>query len=130
MPRLRSTQSTHAAAHCLALGAPTNPAPTRFPWRTSRSSGAPTESTEKRFERSGRARQSVKCTQQTTALRRLPMPRVIHFEIHAEKPERAVAFYSKLFGWEFTKWGGPMEYYLVKTGPDGQPGINGGMIKR
>jgi uncharacterized protein len=58
------------------------------------------------------------------------MPRVIHFEIHVEKPERAVAFYSKLFGWEFTKWGGPVEYYLVKTGPDGQPGINGGLIKR
>jgi predicted enzyme related to lactoylglutathione lyase len=58
------------------------------------------------------------------------MGRVIHFEIHAENPERAVAFYSALFSWEFTKWDGPMDYWLIKTGPDGQPGINGGMVRR
>jgi uncharacterized protein len=58
------------------------------------------------------------------------MPRVVHFEIHAENPERAVRFYSALFSWEFTKWAGPQDYWLIKTGPDGQPGINGGMIKR
>jgi predicted enzyme related to lactoylglutathione lyase len=58
------------------------------------------------------------------------MPRVIHFEIHAEAPERAIKFYRDLFAWEFTKWGGPMDYWLVKTGPDGQPGINGGLIRR
>jgi uncharacterized protein len=58
------------------------------------------------------------------------MHRVIHFEIHAENPSRAVEFYKNLFGWEFTKWDGPMEYWVVKTGPDGQPGINGGLIKR
>jgi uncharacterized protein len=58
------------------------------------------------------------------------MPRVIHFEIHAEDPQRALKFYSGLLGWEFTKWEGPMEYWVVKTGPDGQPGINGGMLRR
>src|SRR5206468_3855857 len=58
------------------------------------------------------------------------MPRVIHFEIHADNPERAVAFYQKVFGWELTKWAGPQEYWLIKSGPDGQPGINGGMVKR
>jgi len=58
------------------------------------------------------------------------MPRVIHFEIHAENPERAVRFYSELFQWEFTKWEGPMDYWLVVTGPDGTPGINGGMLRR
>lgn len=58
------------------------------------------------------------------------MPRIIHFEIHAEDPSRAMRFYSSLFGWEFTKWGGPEDYYLIKTGPDAQPGINGGMIRR
>ena len=26
------------------------------------------------------------------------MPRVVHFEIHAENPERAIAFYQSLFG--------------------------------
>ncbi len=58
------------------------------------------------------------------------MPRVIHFEIHADNPERAVAFYQKVLGWSFTKWEGPMPYWLVKTGPDTQPGINGGLLPR
>ena len=31
-------------------------------------------------------------------------------ERHAgSDPERAVAFYKKVFGWQFTKWVGPME---------------------
>lgn len=58
------------------------------------------------------------------------MPRVIHFEVHAENPERAIKFYQELFGWEFTKWDGPQPYWLITTGPDSQPGINGGLIPR
>ncbi len=58
------------------------------------------------------------------------MPRVVHFEIHAENPERAIAFYKNLFGWKFTKWEGPMDYWLIVTGPDSEKGINGGMIRR
>jgi predicted enzyme related to lactoylglutathione lyase len=58
------------------------------------------------------------------------MPRVVHFEIHAGDPDRAVNFYTTLFGWTFQKWEGPMDYWLVTTGPDGQPGINGGLIRR
>ena len=56
------------------------------------------------------------------------MPRVIHFEIHAENPERAVGFYRSLFGWEFKRWEGPMPYWLITTGSDTQPGINGGLL--
>lgn len=58
------------------------------------------------------------------------MPRVVHFEIHAGDPNRAVNFYQTLFGWTFQKWEGPMEYWLVTTGPDDQPGINGGLLPR
>ncbi|UCF78160.1 MAG: VOC family protein [Candidatus Eiseniibacteriota bacterium] len=58
------------------------------------------------------------------------MLRVTHFEIHADEPERAVEFYEKVFGWKIHKWQGPMEYWLVSTGPDGQPGINGGIMRR
>ena len=58
------------------------------------------------------------------------MPRVIHFEIHADDPDRAVTFYRDLFGWTFEQWGGPMEYWLIKTGEDNEPGINGGLHKR
>ena len=58
------------------------------------------------------------------------MPRVVHFEIHADQPDRAAAFYRTLFGWELTAWGGPMEYWMIRTGPAGQPGIDGGMTRR
>lgn len=58
------------------------------------------------------------------------MPRVVHFEIHAADPARGVKFYENVFGWTFQKWEGPMEYWLITTGPDDQPGINGGLLPR
>ena len=57
------------------------------------------------------------------------MPRPIHFEIHAENPERAMQFYRALLGWEFNQWAG-QPYWLVKTGAEGTPGINGGLLPR
>jgi uncharacterized protein len=56
--------------------------------------------------------------------------RVVHFELHAEDPDRAIGFYQTLFAWEFARWAGPQEYWLIKTGPDDRPGINGGLIRR
>jgi predicted enzyme related to lactoylglutathione lyase len=59
------------------------------------------------------------------------MPRVVHFEIHAEDPNKAIAFYEAVFGWQFSHWGGgPMDYWLIKTGPASEPGIDGGLIRR
>jgi len=55
--------------------------------------------------------------------------RVIHFEIPASDPERASKFYQKVFGWKIEKWPGPTEYWLVNTGAEGTPGINGGLMK-
>jgi len=57
------------------------------------------------------------------------MPRPIHFEIHAQDPDRAQRFYEGLFGWAFTPWGGEWDYWLIKTG-EGGPGIDGGMVRR
>src|SRR6202790_1220566 len=57
------------------------------------------------------------------------MSRVIHFEIPANDPERAAKFYHKVFGWKFDKWAGPTEYWMVTTGAEGTPGINGGLMK-
>ena len=57
------------------------------------------------------------------------MNRVVHFEIHADDPKRAAAFYSTVFGWKFNQWG-DIEYWLITTGDDSQPGINGGLSKR
>src|SRR2546430_5336240 len=58
------------------------------------------------------------------------MSRVIHFEIPTSDPERAAAFYKKAFGWKIEKWPGPMEYWMVTTGPEGTPGINGGVMRK
>lgn len=58
------------------------------------------------------------------------MPRVVHFEIHADDTDRASKFYSDVFDWKFQKWDGPEDYWLVQTGEQDQPGINGGMMKR
>ena len=58
------------------------------------------------------------------------MARVVHFEIHAENPERAVKFYTALFGWQFKKWDGPADYWLITTGDPATPGINGGLMRR
>ena len=58
------------------------------------------------------------------------MSRVIHFEIHAENPERAITFYESMFGWKFNKWDGPIDYWVIVTGPKEVPGIDGGLIRR
>ena len=58
------------------------------------------------------------------------MGRVVHFEIHAEDPERAAAFYKALFGWSITKWDGPVDYWLVGTGADDEVGINGAILRQ
>ena len=58
------------------------------------------------------------------------MARVIHFEIHAGDTERAERFYTGVFGWTVQRYGGPMDYRLVTTGPDDRPGINGAILAR
>lgn len=58
------------------------------------------------------------------------MHRVIHFEIPADQPERAIKFYADVFGWKTTKWDGPEPYWLVATGDPATPGINGGLMNR
>ena len=57
------------------------------------------------------------------------MGRLIHFEIHADDPERAVGFYTGVFGWTVSRFG-DMEYWLLSTGPDDEPGINGAILPR
>jgi len=57
------------------------------------------------------------------------MPRPIHFEIQAEDTERAMTFYTQLFGWQFAQWG-QEKYWLVTTGEKSQPGIDGGLLPR
>jgi uncharacterized protein len=58
------------------------------------------------------------------------MPRPVHFDLTVDNPERAMKFYSDIFGWKFEKWNGPMEYWMAITGDQKEPGINGGLSKR
>ncbi len=65
------------------------------------------------------------------------MNRIVHFEIQAQQPERAAGFYSEVFGWEIKEWVIPgvemkdeNRYWLVSTGSDSEPGINGGILFR
>jgi hypothetical protein len=39
-------------------------------------------------------------------------------------------FYESVFNWKFEKWEGPMEYWLIMTGPQDEPGIDGGLAPR
>jgi predicted enzyme related to lactoylglutathione lyase len=57
------------------------------------------------------------------------MARIVHFEIQVKDPQASMDFYGKLFGWKFKRFG-EMPYWLIETGPDGQPGINGGLLPR
>ena len=58
------------------------------------------------------------------------MGRIVHFNISADNTARAVKFYETAFGWKAEKWPGPVDYWLVATGPDDKPGINGGIGRR
>jgi uncharacterized protein len=58
------------------------------------------------------------------------MPRVVHFELSADDPERAINFYRDVFGWKIEKWDSPQDYWLVMTGEQGTPGIDGGLMRR
>jgi predicted enzyme related to lactoylglutathione lyase len=54
------------------------------------------------------------------------MGRYVHFEHYVDDPQKAVDFYSEVFGWKTERWG-EQPYWLVTTGPDDRPGINGGI---
>jgi len=58
------------------------------------------------------------------------MSRVIHFEVPIDNPGRAQKFYTDVFGWKIVKMDGPMDYWLVTSGPESQPGINGALTHR
>jgi predicted enzyme related to lactoylglutathione lyase len=58
--------------------------------------------------------------------------RVVHFEIHAADPKRAMEFYRAVFGWEFPQWMEEPPYWGAMTAPEGSTrlGINGGLMNR
>jgi uncharacterized protein len=57
------------------------------------------------------------------------MNRPVHFEIPANEPEKVMEFFKKTFGWNFQQFG-TEQYWVVMTGDEKTPGINGGLMKR
>lgn len=55
------------------------------------------------------------------------MGRLVHFEMNVKDVQKTIAFYEKVFGWKFQKWDGPMDYWLIMTGDENEPGIDGGL---
>ena len=54
---------------------------------------------------------------------------VKHFAVHADDVNRARIFYEQTFGWQFTAWG-PPGFYLIRTGNDEDPGVQGALQGR
>jgi uncharacterized protein len=53
---------------------------------------------------------------------------IVWFEIPADNPERANAFYSNLFGWKINLFPGSGDYWYIDTG--GAEGSPDGALKR
>jgi hypothetical protein len=51
------------------------------------------------------------------------------FAIHVDDVDRARAFYESVLGWKFEAWG-PPGFFLIHTGDEGSPGIQGLMHLR
>ena len=58
------------------------------------------------------------------------MSRVVHFEIPADNPDRVAEFYKKVLGWAIQKWEGLVDYWLISTGKNSEPGIDGGIARK
>lgn len=56
--------------------------------------------------------------------------RPVHFEIHADDAQRAVEFYTSVFGWTHEDWSeyAGMPYFGLRTGHG--PGLDGAIVKR
>ena len=49
---------------------------------------------------------------------------IASFAIHASDVQRARQFYESVFGWRFEPWG-PPDFYLIHTGDEASPGVQG-----
>lgn len=58
------------------------------------------------------------------------MPKIVHFEINSDEPEKAVKFYEEVFGWKIKKFEGADDYWMATTGHENEPGIDGGIQKK
>ena len=50
-----------------------------------------------------------------------------YFDLMVRDVGEARAFFEKVLGWRFEKFPMPYEYYRIQAGPEGEPGIDGGI---
>ena len=55
------------------------------------------------------------------------LARIVHFELNVKNVEETIKFYKNVFGWKIEKWDGPIDYWLIMTGDETKPGIDGGL---
>src|SRR5947199_4852469 len=64
------------------------------------------------------------------------MPRIDHFFLSADNPERAIQFYKDVFGWRFeVQWeydtpAGREKNWSIQTSAAQEPGIDGSLARR
>ncbi len=59
------------------------------------------------------------------------MHTIVHFEIPANDTDRAIEFYSGLFGWKIQKTPGSTDYWMIETvNEKGETGLAGGLMSR
>ncbi len=84
-------------------------------------------SSEKETPVSARGKPVVKVTEGVMPTTKIP--RVVHFEVNVDNPDRAIKFYRDVFGWDIKPVEG-MKYWLAKTGEMDEVGINGAIMPR
>ncbi|ABD68137.1 glyoxalase [Rhodoferax ferrireducens T118] len=50
-----------------------------------------------------------------------------YFDLTVRDLARARVFFEKVLGWRFERFPMPYEYYRIQAGPEGEPGIDGGI---
>jgi predicted enzyme related to lactoylglutathione lyase len=58
------------------------------------------------------------------------LPKIVHFEINSDEPDKAVKFYEEVFGWKIKKSEVLGDYWMATTGQENEPGIDGGIQKK
>lgn len=50
-----------------------------------------------------------------------------YFDLTVHDVGQARTFFQSVFGWQFERFPMPYEYYRIQAGPQGEPGIDGGI---
>jgi uncharacterized protein len=59
----------------------------------------------------------------------LPMNHIVHFDLLVEDPEKTMDFFSRVFGWEFSRFGiGNEEIWMIRAGKE-ESGIDGSLTR-